>query len=258
LALIDRIVAYFDNQDNEAGRAEASRSRRIARWCWDQINNQPPDADPEVVPVPMQLRRTKAVLARSKRACKAGRRAVDRVFHALMRKDPVGTIRNVARDLEELVTRSAAGTAYVSCGQILYHVKVAIPQHKRIIVLDATANAELLAPIFAPKRVEVVCGERVQPAGRVIQFMDFNGPRSYLNKIPAKLTSILNAIGDVHPVGPIVLISHKPCVDKLREASRHAGRIVTAHFGALRGRNDLEFGRPRARAYLGDPPKGVR
>src|SRR5690349_16484832 len=72
--------------------------------------------------------------------------------------------------------------------------------------------------------------------------MDFNGPRSYLNQTPRKLIRIIDAIGDLHPKGRIVLISHKSCVEKLKSASRHAERIVTAHFGALRGRNDLEPG----------------
>jgi hypothetical protein len=70
--------------------------------------------------------------------------------------------------------------------------------------------------------------------------MDFNGPRSYLNKIPQKLVRIIDAIGDQHTDGNMVLISHKSCVSDLAKASRHGERIITAHFGGLRGRNDLE------------------
>src|SRR5262249_48579113 len=103
-----------------------------------------------------------------------------------------------------------------------------------------TANVDLLRAVVAPRPVEVLCDEPVQPAGRVIQFMDFNGPRNYLNKIPKKVVRILDAIGDLHERGSIVLISHRSCVKPLAERSKHCERIITAHFGALRGRNDLE------------------
>jgi hypothetical protein len=88
--------------------------------------------------------------------------------------------------------------------------------------------------------VDVLCDERVRPAGRIVQLMDFNGPRSYLNKVPPKVVKIIDAIGDLHPNGKIVLISHKSCVEALAKASKHVSRIKVAHFGALRGRNDLE------------------
>jgi hypothetical protein len=70
--------------------------------------------------------------------------------------------------------------------------------------------------------------------------MDFNGPRNYLNKNPQKLIAIIDALGELHPAGTIVLISHKSCVEGLAKASRHQSRIRTAWFGALRGRNDLQ------------------
>src|SRR5262249_10577636 len=111
---------------------------------------------------------------------------------------------------------------------------------KRVFVLDATGNADLLRPVFSPRAVQVLCDDLVQPAGRIVQFMDFNGPRSYLNKIPRKLVRIIGALGDLHPTGKIVLVSHRSCVKALAKASRHAARIRTAYFGALRGRNDLE------------------
>jgi hypothetical protein len=240
LQLIGRIERHFAEVDNQAARQEAAYYGRVAQWCWDQIARQPAQGEPEAVPVPLSLHRSQAVLSRSKRARKAGRSELTRVFFRLMRKDPVKTVRNVGRDLHDLVKRSAGQALYATATQVFFHLQVTIPQKKRIIVLDATGNPEVLRPLFAPRPLRVVCNERVEPAGRIIQFMDNNGPRSYLNRLPGKLTRIIDALGDLHPRGTIVLISHKSCVDKLRDSSKHRERIVTAYFGAVRGRNDLE------------------
>jgi hypothetical protein len=245
LDLIGRIEHYFEKEGNQAAKAEAAHSRRIADWCWHQISQQPPNGDPSAVPVPDGLKRSRPVLSQSKRSRRSGRRDLNQVFFQLMRKDPVTTVRNVARDLRELLSRSAGQVLYATSTEVFFHVKVKIPRTKRVFVLDATASPELLQPVFAPRPVRVVCDERVEPAGRVIQLMDFNGPRSYLNKLPNKLTKIIDAIGDLHHRGAIVLISHKSCVEKLKESSRHRERIVVAHFGAVRGRNDLEPGPDR-------------
>lgn len=247
LKVIGEIVTVFEAAAVDAPQtavpalAEARLSRRIAQWCWDQIGRQQPGAQPEAVKVPAGLRPSKAVLPQTKRNRKAGRKALSAALHRRMRRDPQGMVRNVARDLFELIGRAVAGTAFVTSAGLLFHVAVNIPRHRKVFVLDATANPELLKPLFR-RPVDVVCDERVQPAGRVIQFMDFNGPRSYLNKLPAKLVKIINGLGDLHPEGTIVLISHKSCVEDLAKKSRHAGRIRTAYFGALRGRNDLEPG----------------
>jgi hypothetical protein len=156
-----------------------------------------------------------------------------------MRCNPADTVRNVTRDLRDL-ERAVGHTLFVTAAEAIFHVAVRVPRQKDVFVLDATANAELLRAVFAPRPVEVWCDMEIEPAGRIRQFMDFNGPRSYLNKTPAKLVKIINAIGDLHPHGTIVLISHRSCVEALKNASRHAGRIRVAYFGALRGRNDLE------------------
>jgi hypothetical protein len=229
-------AALEANRETEA-LTQSRLSRQAADWCWKQIAAQPPGSEPAAVEVPDTLQPSKAVLKRTKRAHKKGRRALYKAFHRLMRRDPESTVRNVCRDL---LDRAAAGVVFVTSGKVFFHLVVRIPAKKQVIVLDATANPELLRPIFAPRPVEVLCDGRVSPAGRVIQLMDFNGPRSYLNKLPRKLVRIIDAIGDRHPAGIIVLISHRSCVGALAKKSRHAGRIKTAYFGALRGRNDLE------------------
>lgn len=199
-----------------------------------------PEAQPAVVEVPEEHRQTKTFYRSLGKIRKQGRKDLDRALHKMMRTDPHGTVRNVARDLFDLGERAVANQCFVTDSEVLFHVKLAIPKTKRVFVLDATANPELVARVVAPRGVRVVCNEPVQPAGRVIQFMDFNGPRRYLNKVPKKPVKIIDAIGDLHPHGRIVLISHRSSVKKLAEASRHATRIMTAHFGGLRGRNDLE------------------
>jgi hypothetical protein len=249
LAVLDRIDERLrqDEARNIKGAVDALRqaqqSRKIARWCWDQIARQPANGTHDAVAVPDELRPSRAVLRRTKAARKHGRMILYQAFYRLMWQDPAGTVRNVFRDLFELTTRAAAGTAFVTAEKVVFHLRVTIPKSKDIFVLDATASADLLRPVFAPRPVEVVCQERVAPAGRVVQFMDSNGPRSYLNKIPPKVVRILDALGDLHPAGKIVLISHQSCVAKLAAASKHACRIQTAYFGALRGRNDLEYAR---------------
>jgi hypothetical protein len=222
--------------------AQSRASRRIAEWCSRQMERQSADGQFQAVEVPADLQPTRPVLGQTKRKQKQSRRALEARFHRLMRHDPARTIRNILRDLFDLVSRATGKTVFVTVARLLFHRRVNVPRQKQVIVLDATANAELLRSVFAPRPVEVLCDERVQPAGRVIQFMDFNGPRSYLNKIPAKLVRILDALGDLHPEGTIVLISHRSCVEALAKASKHAQRMRTAHFGALRGRNDLEPG----------------
>jgi|GEM_PF-6661011 len=240
LKLIKRIEKYFKDHDEKAGKAEAAYSRRTAEWCWNWLARQKPGENPKAVAVPHHLKRSRAVLSRSKRARRSGQSRLNQAFFALMRAHPETMVRNVARDLRDLVGRCAGETIYATSTDIFFHLNVDIPHTKRVIVLDATASPELLRPLFAPRTIHVVCNERVEPAGRVIQIMDFNGPRSHLNNVPRKMVKIIDAIGDLHPAGAIVLISHKSCVEKLKNASRHRDRIVTAHFGDIRGRNDLE------------------
>jgi hypothetical protein len=223
-----------------AGLAQVKSVRRLANWLWQQISRQQPDNQPEGVDLPADLRPTKPVLRRTKRERKIGRNILYAAFHGLMRRDPQGMIRNVCRDLFDLVSRAAGGVVFVTCSAAIFHLRVAIPKTKQVIILDATGNPALLRPLFAPRPVEVLCDQPVRPAGRIVQFMDFNGPRSYLNKLPKKLVQIIDAIGELHPENTIVLISHQSCVAQLGNASRHAGRIKTAYFGAVRGRNDLE------------------
>jgi hypothetical protein len=242
LSLLDKKIRVFEREKDDSAKAVAIHSRRVAQWSFDQINRQPANGQPEAVAVPPSLRPMRAVLRMTKQRVKAGRSRMVRAFHKLMRRDPDGMVRNVYRDLNTLLKHAAGETVFVTSKALLFHVKVTIPRRKRVIILDATANEELLRPILYPRGVVVVCKERVEPRGRVIQIMDFNGPRSYLNTVPKKLVRIIDAIGALHPVGTIILISHKSCVDKLRDASKHKDRIKTAWFGALRGRNDLEPG----------------
>jgi hypothetical protein len=237
LPTITAVAHDFREMGAEPPLAVANHYLHAARWLWDRINDQEPDGQPHAAPIPDHV-----VLVASHlpaRALRRGRQCLHQAFWRLMREDPAGTVRNVTWDLGAM-ERAVANTVFVTSTAALFHVAVNIPTGKRVFVLDATANAELLRPILAPREVQVVCDERVQPAGRVIQFMDFNGPRQYLNKHPAKLIRMIDAIGDLHPHGAVVLISHASCVMGLRQASRHARRIRTAHFGALRGRNDLE------------------
>jgi hypothetical protein len=243
LRTVHEIIAQFGATDDPAGLDQALRSEALGKFCWQQLQGQQPHGQPQAVEVPAGLRQTKATLKRTRRDRKAGRKSLYRAFHKLMRKDPVGTVRNVCRDLFDLADRAVARTIFVTAEEVVFHVKVTIPKTKRVFVLDATGNADLLRPVVAPRPVEVLCDEPVVPAGRVVQFMDFNGPRSYLNKIPRKLVKIIDGLGDLHPAGTIVLISHQSCVENLAKASRHAKRIRIAHFGALRGRNDLEPGK---------------
>jgi hypothetical protein len=238
------------------GRALSGVVRRIAIWCWERIAEQPPGGQPAAVDVPRELRPPRAVLRRTRAAQRLGRKELQAAFHRMMRADPARTVRNVLRDLLELVRRAAGATAFAAPEALTFHLEIKIPRRLRVIVLDATANPELLRPLFAPRPVRVHLAERVQPAGRVIQFVDFNGPRSTLNEIPGKAVRIIDALGDLHPVGEMVLISHQSCVQALAKASRHSARIRTAHFGALRGRNDLESGpgrRVACHVVIGSP-----
>jgi hypothetical protein len=244
LEVLDRIDRELgrvaDGAKAAAGLAQSRLSRRIANWCWQQITRQQRGGQPEAVAIPPDLKPSKAVLQRTKKNVKIGRHELHAAFHRLMRRNPARTIRNVCRDLFELIRRAAGNSVFATSERMTFHLLVKVPKKKRVIVLDATANPELLRPLFPGRPVEVHCAKRVEPAGRVIQFMDFNGPRSYLNKIPAKPVRILDAIGDEHPHGEIILISHQSCVKDLAKASKHARRIRPVHFGNLRGRNDLE------------------
>lgn len=238
LKTCEHMRAIFYKKDEPDAFNEAKRTEAVARWCWDQINRQEPGAQPQPVEVPPQLGANNGDAA----LAKSGRGQVRSVLAWMMRKDPAGTVRNLHRDLDYMLGHAAARTVFVTSKCILFHLEVNIPAGRKIVVLDATANAELLRPIFAPRHIRIACDEPVRPAGRIIQFVDFNGPRSYLNKIPDKVVRILDAIGDHHPSGTIVLISHASCEKQLAKASRHNARIRTAHFGAVRGRNDLEPG----------------
>lgn len=261
LVVLDGIDEWIRRQPNEfeqaAGLKESQHSRQIGTWLWKKIARQPVGGQPEAVDIPAQLRPTRAVSELTSKARKLGRRVLCRGFYHLMRKDPEKTVRNVCRDLWDLVGKCVAGrTVFVTHEKALFHLRINIPRRKNVVVLDATGNPELLRPLFAPRAVEVLADERVEPAGRIIQLMDFNGPRSYLNQLRPKAVRIIDAIGDLHPQGSLVLISHLSCVRELAKASRHHERIKVAHFGGLRGRNDLETSshqRIAAHVVMGSP-----
>jgi hypothetical protein len=237
---LNGIEEKLKGDDRTAALQQLRDSRRIADWCWRQIGAQSPYVQPTAADVPSSLRPSKTVLGMTKALRKQGAKELRNEFYRLMRKDPQGTVRNVYRDLSDLIRRAAGKVAFVTHEMVFFHLRLSVPRKKNVLVLDATGNPDLLRPLFHPRPVEVLCNEPVAPSGRVIQFMDANGPRSYLNKVPKKLVGIIDGIGDMHTSGTIVLISHKSCVDALAKASRHEDRIKTAYFGALRGRNDLE------------------
>jgi hypothetical protein len=241
LATLKEVEEHFRETDMVVALAAAGHSRKAGEWLWRKIGLQPLGA-PTAADIPECLRPPKPVLGQTKRSRDRGRKELLPAFHRKMRQDPGGTVRNVCRDLYELITRAAGKVVFATHADATFHLRVTIPRRKTVTLLDATANAELLRAVFAPRPVEVLGAGPVRPAGRVIQFMDSNGPRSYLNKLPGKVVRILDALGDRHPVGEIVLISHKSCVNALAAKSRHLARIKIAHFGALRGRNDLEPG----------------
>ncbi|MGH7171501.1 MAG: hypothetical protein ACRELG_14595, partial [Gemmataceae bacterium] len=240
LKAIKRIVAFFRQKSIAEAEVVACHYEKAGSWIWDTIQKQDANAALLAVDIPSLVTRVKSSLP--KKALAQGKQMLDKLFRKLMRRDPLGTVRNVTRDLTDL-KRAAGKVIFANSEKVIFHVQTRIPRGKCVFILDATANADLLRPLFPGSEIEVLCGERVRPAGRVIQFMDFNGPRSYLNKHPKKLTRIIDAIGDLYPTGTIVLISHASCVEELKKASRHAGRIRTAYYGALRGRNDLEDSR---------------
>jgi hypothetical protein len=250
LKLMDRMIAEFNRDGREAARDAAVESRRVARWCLDLVEQQAPESVPVPTKVPPNLRPRRAVLDQTRKRRKEGRKELRAAFFARMRKDPVGTLRNVLADLDGLTRRAAGRLVYATVEGVIFHIKTSIPADRRVICLDATATPELLAPIFAPRPVVPLGGEvRVQPAGRIVQFMDANYPRGTLAQslgdhgdlgTRPKVLRIMDAIGDNHPEGKIVLITYKNCIEPLCKASRHSERIQTAHFGAVRGRNDLQ------------------
>jgi hypothetical protein len=255
-ATLEAVMVDMRARLDADGLAEVQYWWEVAIWCFNTINGQPASGDPSPVDVPASLRRPGPEGEDEKNARRAGRKTLDGDMRKRMRDDPDGTVRNLRRDLNALVRRAVDRTAYATAKELFFHVKVSIPARCNVLVLDATANPGLLRPLFAPRPVEVLFKNRVQPAGRIVQIMDFNGPRSSLNKKPKKVIRLLDAIGDRHPEGKIVLIAPKSCVEELAAESRHAGRFVTAHFGALRGRNDLEAGPGRpisAHIVVGSP-----
>jgi hypothetical protein len=238
--MLEGITADMQGRNDRAGLTELQYWWEVAAWAFSQINGQPASGDPVAVDVPISLRRPEPADEDEQQSRKAGRKTLDGDIRKRMRDDPDGMVRNLRRDLLALAWRAVDKTAYATSKELFFHARVSIPWTRTVTVLDATANANLLRPVFAPRPVEVLFNERVTQAGRVVQVMDANRPRSSLNNLPKKVIRLLDAIGDRHPEGKIVLIAPKSCVEELAAASRHAGRFITAHFGALRGRNDLE------------------
>jgi hypothetical protein len=237
LATVAGFVTKFRQVNDHAAQTVAEHYGRMARWVLDQVSSSEPEAQPRPVPVPKAVLRLKTQLP--KKAVSDGKKVVEHAFRQLMRRSPADTVRNVTRDLRDL-ERAVGRRVFATAAGVIFHVAVRVPADKRVFVLDATANPDLLRAVFAPRSVKVWCDFVIEPAGRIVQFMDFNGPREYLKKVPPKLVKVVNAIGDLHRHGTIVLISHRTCVEELAKASRHTKRIRTAYFGALRGRNDLE------------------
>jgi hypothetical protein len=95
LRILEVIIVRFVAENNHAALAQARNSHAIGKFCWEQMGKQPADGQPKAVDVPADLRLMKAVLKQTKKNRKQGRKALMAVFHKMMRKDPVGTVRNV-------------------------------------------------------------------------------------------------------------------------------------------------------------------
>jgi hypothetical protein len=242
LAVLPEVIDQLGRRDNEdaCGIEEAEHWQRVAHWCHEQTSQRPAIGDPAPVEVPDWVRRPTARSEEEKRMRKAGLRAFMSEFYKRMRRSPKSTVRNLRRDFVAL-GRAAGGMAFVTSKDVLFHVKVTIPRNKEITVLDATANPNLLRPLFHPREIKVLFGDaKVEPAGRIIQVMDAVNPMCSTTAPSRKMIRLIDAIGDRHPDGGLVVISHKAAIKGLMEASKHTERIIPAHFGAVRGRNDLE------------------
>jgi hypothetical protein len=262
--LLARIMRRMSEQFDLEGKKEAMNRWQQANWCIERIREQesaflrlqaagggPLDeegVDPVPVPVSDFPRRGRAADEEEKEERKRGRKSLDKYLRQQMQYDPDGTVANLHRDFTAL-PRAAHGLVYFTNKRMFFHAQVNIPESgvggRRIFVLDATAKPEILRLLFAPRDVQVCFDQRkVRPAGRIIQLVDANYPRSSFDpkKLEPKVIRSINDIGDRHPEGRIVLISFKKIVKEkeLAEASNHSDRIICAHFGDLRGRNDLE------------------
>jgi hypothetical protein len=169
-----------------------------------------------------------------------GRFLLNRELNHRLWKHPDTMPRNTLGDLSTLAGRALKRLAYVRHDGLLFHLEVKIPRDRKLHVLDPTGNLEMLRQVFGPQEVIPICDRPVRPAGEVIQFLDANAPRSYVKKIPKRVIQIIDALGDRHPGGDIVLISFLGMVDELAKKSKHRDRIRTAHFFDVRGRNDLQ------------------
>src|SRR5262249_33161558 len=155
LETLDRVDEWLEKNGLTAALAQYRISRRIAIWAFNQTSRQEAGGQPEAVAIPPDLKPTKLVLRRTKKEANKGRRELDKAFHRLMREDPEGTIRNVCPDLFDLVGRAAGGTVFVDASKVIFHLRLTIPTNRRVIILDATANADLLRAVFAPRPVKV-------------------------------------------------------------------------------------------------------
>src|SRR3712207_7882170 len=63
--------------------------------------------------------------------------------YTTLSRSPVGTLRNVHRDLDDLARRAAGRFTYVGSDALTFHIRTTIPRDKRILVLDATADPRL-------------------------------------------------------------------------------------------------------------------
>src|ERR1051326_7472815 len=125
--------------------------------CGNRRTASPPRSRAAVERIPGSA----GASASPKQARKRGRQELLQALYRGMRQDPTGMVRNVDRELRYMLTHAAGGMVFVTAHQVLYHLQLTIPRARRVFVLDATANPELLGPLFAPRPVEVRCTGRI-------------------------------------------------------------------------------------------------
>ena len=107
---------------------------------------------------------------------------LDQSFLQTDADDPTAPSATSSATCSTWCLRGPGSVVFVDFASAVFHTARHYSEDERVILLDATADPQLIGPLFEPRLIEALGNDRVRPAGRIIQLMDFNGPRSYLNQ----------------------------------------------------------------------------
>ena len=141
---------------------------------------------------------------------------------------------NANRDQVERLTYDAAD----ACVRISVLKKDRIPENVPLLILDATADQNLVEKVVGPVAFEQI---DIEQKAVVTQVYDHTGSNTWWNEYPKRVDELVLVLNEWVTYGETPLcVSHKDLADTLLAREDLNDRVKVLNFGGLRGSNAAE------------------